>query len=234
MSNLDYAAKQLNKIRNRINDAAQAVGRDADSIRLIGASKVQPPELIADFATKGLRDIGENYLQEAIDKKAQLSRQDLQWHFIGHIQSNKTKLIAQNFDWVHGVDRLKIAARLGQHSLPAEPVNILVQINLDAEQSKSGVVPSEVAELCDQISQLSNVSLRGFMTIPKPRKDFDAQKAAFQTAQELMLSTNQRYGLSLDQLSMGMSNDLEAAIAAGSTMIRVGTALFGARASQHQ
>jgi pyridoxal phosphate enzyme (YggS family) len=234
MSNLDYAAKQLNKIRNRINDAAQAVGRDAASIRLIGASKVQTSELIADFATEGLLDIGENYLQEAIEKKAHLSLYDLQWHFIGRIQSNKTKLIAQHFDWVHGVDRLKIATRLGEQSSRAEPMNILVQVNLDVEQSKSGVVPSEVAELCDQISQHSNVNLRGFMTIPKPRSDFDSQKVAFHTAHELMLSTNQRYGLALDQLSMGMSNDLEAAIAAGSTMIRVGTALFGARTGQQQ
>jgi pyridoxal phosphate enzyme (YggS family) len=231
MSNLDYAAKQLNTIRNRINDAAQAVGRDAVSVRLIGASKVQPPELIADFAARGLLDIGENYLQEAIEKKAQLSTQNLQWHFIGHIQSNKTKLIAQNFDWVHGVDRLKIAQRLGEQSLRAEPLNILVQVNLDAEPSKSGVAPAEVAELCDLISQHSKVNLRGFMAIPRPLSDFDAQKATFDSAQELMFRTNQQYGLKLDQLSMGMSNDLEAAIAAGSTMIRVGTALFGPRTS---
>lgn len=229
MSNLDYAAKQLNKIRNRIKDATKAVGRDESEVELIGASKMQNHQLVRDFVTGGLGAIGENYLQEAIDKRQHLQDLTLDWHFIGHIQSNKTKLIAENFDWVHGVDRLKVARRIAEQNPRPEPINLLMQINLDNEASKSGASVTQAPQLCDQISQLENVQLRGFMVIPKPRESSVEQAAAFAKAYQLLAQTNQKYGLTMDNLSMGMSNDLEAAIAQGSTMIRIGTDLFGAR-----
>lgn len=229
MSNLDYAAKQLNKIRNRIKDATKAVGRDESEVELIGASKMQNHQLVRDFVTGGLGAIGENYLQEAIDKRQHLQDLTLDWHFIGHIQSNKTKLIAENFDWVHGVDRLKVARRIAEQNPRPEPINLLMQINLDNEASKSGASVTQAPQLCDQISQLENVQLRGFMVIPKPRESSAEQAAAFAKAYQLLAQTNQKYGLTMDNLSMGMSNDLEAAIAQGSTMIRIGTDLFGAR-----
>ena len=229
MSNLDYAAKQLNKIRNRIEDAAMAAGRPAGEIRLIGASKMHNAELLSTFIDRGLTDLGENYLQEALNKQLELQAFDIEWHFIGHIQSNKTKLVAEHFDWAHGVDRLKIASRLSTHNPKPQPLKVLLQINLDGEDSKSGVEPKVAAQLCDEIAQLDNVSLRGFMTIPKPRENQQQQREAFATVRNLLEHSNQLYGLQMNQLSMGMSNDLESAISQGSTMIRVGNDLFGAR-----
>lgn len=229
MSNSSYALNQFSKVLSRIENACANADRPVESVRLVGASKKQTPELIRDFALQGLRDIGENYLQEAIDKKGQLSELGLNWHFIGQIQSNKTKLIAENFDWVHGVDRLKIAKRLGAQNPNSAPLKILLQVNADNEASKGGVVPSEVPELCAQISEVSGTHLRGLTLIPKARDSEPEQRAVFCRARELLEHTNQRYGLSLDQLSMGMSGDLEAAIAEGSTMVRIGTDLFGGR-----
>lgn len=229
MSNRDYASKQLKQIQNRIATALSKSARDGSPVTLIGASKRQSSQLIADFYKAGLKDVGENYLQEAIEKRADLTNLDLQWHFIGQIQSNKTKLIAENFSWVHGVDRLKIARRLAQHANPEQPLNLLLQLNIDDEDSKGGVALDKAATLCQQISELENIVLRGFMLIPQARDDFEQQRQPFAVARQTLESVNQQYGLKLDTLSMGMSQDLEAAIAEGATMVRVGTDLFGAR-----
>ena len=222
--------ERLQTTKQRINTACQQAGRPESSVTLIGASKRKTSTLIQAFAQHGLNDIGENYLQEAIDKRKYLQNIPLNWHFIGQIQSNKTKTIAENFSWVHGIDRLKIAQRIAkQNPTPNSPINLLVQLNPDGEDSKGGVPLEQAAQLCDQISELEAVRIRGFMMIPKARHDFDAQRAVFATAQEQLSLTNQQYGLGLDSLSMGMSGDLDAAIAEGSTMVRVGTDLFGAR-----
>jgi len=228
MSNRDYASKQLNKIQNRILRATAAAKRDQSSVVLVGASKAQPSQLIRDFHDGGLRTLGENYLQEAIEKQAELADLTIQWHFIGKLQSNKTRAVATHFSWVHGVDRYKIARRLSEHRDSNDNLNLLIQLNVDQEESKVGIPPERAPTLCEQISQLENVSLRGFM-VPKARQGFDQQRAPFAIARQTLESINQRYDLKLDTLSMGMSNDLEAAIAEGSTMVRIGTDLFGAR-----
>lgn len=225
-----YATTQINKIRTRINNACQAVNRRPENVMLIGASKRQSSELICHFSNNGLSHVGENYLQEAVEKKNELIEQPLTWHFIGQIQSNKTKIIAQNFSWVHGVDRLKIAQRLGQQKDATQAdINILIQLNPDNEASKAGVALNDASALCDRIAQTDGVVLRGFMMIPKARELVTDQRKVFSQARELLEQTNQQYSLSMDSLSMGMSTDLEAAISEGSTMIRVGTDLFGAR-----
>jgi len=229
MSNRHFASQQLSKILTRIDNACISAGRDSDSVRLVGASKKQDIELIRAFTGQGLSDLGENYLQEALKKKEAMTDANVNWHFIGHIQSNKTKLIAEHFDWVHGVDRLKIARRLSEQNSRGEPVNILLQINLDGELSKSGVSKNEAPNLCAQIAELNGITLRGLMLIPQARKNQTSQRALFALARELLESINRQTGLSMDQLSMGMSGDLEAAIAEGSTMVRIGTDLFGAR-----
>jgi pyridoxal phosphate enzyme (YggS family) len=229
MSNSDYAKQKLTTVLARIASACEANLRQLDSVRLVGASKKQSAELIQQFADSGLHDFGENYLQEAIDKQCQLPDLRTNWHFIGQIQSNKTKLIAQHFDWVHGIDRLKIAQRLAtQHGRQA-PIKLLIQLNADDEDSKGGVALSDAAELAQEIANLEGASLRGFMMIPMAREQQDQQRAVFAQARELLEHCNQQYGLNLDQLSMGMSGDLESAIAEGSTMVRIGTDLFGAR-----
>ena len=227
MQNID---ERLSSVKQRIQNACLQAGRPIESITLVGASKKQSSSLIAEFHKLGLSDVGENYLQEAVDKREELKALPLNWHFIGQIQSNKTKTIAENFRWVHGIDRLKIAKRLGQQNpQQGNPINLLVQLNPDAEASKGGVNPDQAAELCMQINEVEGVSIRGFMMIPKARDSFAEQKHVFEIAQEQLELTNQRYDLNLDSLSMGMSADLEAAIAAGSTIVRIGTDLFGAR-----
>ena len=221
---------QLKQIQERIKRACHNANRAHNSVTLIGASKRQTHELIAQFAEHGLSDIGENYLQEAVEKQQQLTAVKLNWHFIGQVQSNKTKTIAENFTWVHGIDRLKIAKRIDQQNPDVDrKINLLIQLNPDNEDSKGGVPLTQSSELCAQISELDNVAIRGFMMIPKARNSIDEQRRVFALAKEQLSLTNQRYGLSLDSLSMGMSNDLEAAIVEGSTMVRIGTALFGAR-----
>ena len=217
-------------IKERVHKACLNAGRDIDNVLIIGASKKKPASLISQFSQQGLTDIGENYLQEAVEKREQLLEHALNWHFIGQIQSNKTKTIAENFDWVHSVDRLKIARRLGQQNPQADkPINLLVQLNPDHEGSKGGLELNKASELCIQIAEIEGVTIRGFMMIPKARETYDEQCRVFSMAKEQLDLTNQRYGLTLDTLSMGMSGDLEAAIASGSTMIRIGTDLFGAR-----
>ena len=219
-------AENIAKVGERIRAAAQASGRDLDHIGLLAVSKTKPAVAVREAYAAGIRDFGENYLQEALEKQAELSELPLIWHFIGPIQSNKTKPIAEHFAWVHSVDRLKIAQRLSEqrpNHLP--PLNICLQVNVSAEDSKSGCAPSELAALAEAVSQLPNLRLRGLMAIPEPTDDVAAQRAAFARLREL----RDGLPLPLDTLSMGMSHDLDAAIAEGATWVRIGTALFGAR-----
>lgn len=219
-------AENIAKVGERIRAAAQASGRDLDHIGLLAVSKTKPAAAVREAYAAGIRDFGENYLQEALEKQAELSELPLIWHFIGPIQSNKTKPIAEHFAWVHSVDRLKIAQRLSEQR-PADlpPLNICLQVNVSAEDSKSGCAPAELAALAQAVSQLPNLRLRGLMAIPEPTDDVAAQRAAFARLREL----RDGLALPLDTLSMGMSHDLDAAIAEGATWVRIGTALFGAR-----
>jgi len=221
-------ANNIAKVAARIREAAQAAGRDPDTVGLLAVSKTQPAEAIREANGAGLSDFGENYLQEALEKQADLADLALTWHFIGPIQSNKTRAIAEHFDWVHSVDRLKIAQRLSEQR-PAElpPLNVCLQVNVSGEASKSGCAPQDVAELARAIATLPNLRLRGLMAIPEPTDDRAEQHAAFARLRQLQ----QALALELDTLSMGMSQDLEAAIAEGATWVRIGTALFGARLS---
>ena len=229
MSNRDYASKQLNKIHNRIEHTISQYGRKTGSVSLIGAAKQQTTSLVADFHAAGLKNIGENYLNQAIEKQNTLLQNAIVWHFIGQIQSNKTKLIAEHFSWVHSVDRMKIAQRLNNHASAGKRLQILLQLNLDQEHSKAGVDANQALELVAKISDLQHLDLRGFMLIPKARQGLDQQRKPFALARKLLEKCNQKHGLTMDVLSMGMSGDLEAAIAEGSTMVRIGTDLFGPR-----
>ncbi len=229
MNDNDYAAQRLSAMQARINSAASNAGRQRHEVALVGAAKQQPVEMVGAFLDAGLNHIGHNYLQEAIAMKEQLPDQHAQWHYIGQIQSNKTALIAQHFDWVHSVDRLKIANRLAQQCPTGKQIQILIQINIDDEASKAGITTYEAADVCRQISELPNLKLRGFMIIPKARTDVSQQRKPFAAARELLAHCNQQHELGLDTLSMGMSSDLEAAIAEGSTMVRIGSDLFGTR-----
>ncbi|MDO9619627.1 MAG: YggS family pyridoxal phosphate-dependent enzyme [Pseudomonas sp.] len=219
-------AENIAKVGVRIREAAQASQRDCASVGLLAVSKTKPAEAIRQAFAAGACDFGENYLQEALEKQAELSDLPLTWHFIGPIQSNKTKPIAEHFAWVHSVDRLKIAQRLSdQRPTHLPPLNICLQVNVSGEASKSGCNPDELPALAQAVTQLPNLRLRGLMTIPEPTDDPRAQRAAFARLSELQHGLN----LDLDTLSMGMSHDLEAAIAEGATWVRIGTALFGAR-----
>lgn len=219
-------AENIAKVGERIRAAAQASGRDLDGIGLLAVSKTKPAAAVREACAAGLRDFAENYLQEALEKQAELSELPLIWHFIGPIQSNKTKPIAEHFAWVHSVDRLKIAQRLSEQRPSHLPLlNICLQVNVSSEDSKSGCAPAELAALAQAVSQLPNLRLRGLMAIPEPTDDVAAQRAAFARLREL----RDGLPLPLDTLSMGMSHDLDAAIAEGATWVRIGTALFGAR-----
>ncbi|MCI0917869.1 YggS family pyridoxal phosphate-dependent enzyme [Pseudomonas stutzeri] len=219
-------ANNIAKVATRIREAAQAAARNPDQVHLLAVSKTQPAEAIRQACQAGLHDFGENYLQEALEKQADLADLPLTWHFIGPIQSNKTKSIAEHFDWVHSVDRLKIAQRLSDQrpeSLP--PMNICLQVNVSGEASKSGCEPQDVPQLAQAIAALPRLRLRGLMAIPEPTDDPTEQRAAFARLRHLQAELQ----MDLDTLSMGMSQDLEAAIAEGATWVRIGTALFGAR-----
>lgn len=222
-------ADNIAHVSSRIRAAALAAGRDEHSIQLLAVSKTKPAEALREAYAAGLRDFGENYLQEALSKQLELADLPLIWHFIGPIQSNKTRAIAEHFDWVHSVDRLKIAQRLSEQR-PADlpPLNICIQVNVSGEASKSGCTPADLPALANAISALPRLKLRGLMAIPEPTEDRAAQDAAFAAVQSLQASLN----LPLDTLSMGMSHDLESAIAQGATWVRIGTALFGVRGSQ--
>lgn len=219
-------ADNIGLVSQRIRAAANAVQRDANSIHLLAVSKTKPAQAVREAYAAGMHDFGENYLQEALGKQAELTDLPLSWHFIGPIQSNKTRAIAENFAWVHSVDRLKIAQRLSEQR-PAElpPLNICIQVNVSGEASKSGCTPSDLPALANAIGALPRLKLRGLMAIPEPTEDRAAQDAAFAMVRDLQAGLN----LPLDTLSMGMSHDLESAIAQGATWVRIGTALFGAR-----
>ncbi|MBE8593982.1 YggS family pyridoxal phosphate-dependent enzyme [Pseudomonas sp. MAFF 301449] len=219
-------ADNIGLVSQRIRAAADAVQRDASSIHLLAVSKTKPAQAVREAYAAGMCDFGENYLQEALGKQAELTDLPLSWHFIGPIQSNKTRAIAENFAWVHSVDRLKIAQRLSEQR-PADlpPLNICIQVNVSGEASKSGCTPADLPALANAISALPRLTLRGLMAIPEPTEDRAEQDAAFATVRDLQARLN----LPLDTLSMGMSHDLESAIAQGATWVRIGTALFGAR-----
>ena len=219
-------AENIAKVGARIREAAQASQHNLADIGLLAVSKTKPAAAIREAHAAGLRDFGENYLQEALEKQTELSDLPLIWHFIGPIQSNKTRPIAEHFDWVHSVDRLKIAQRLSEQRPAHLPsLNICLQVNVSAEDSKSGCSPEALPELAKAVAALPNLRLRGLMAIPEPTDDIAAQHAAFAHLRQL----RDDLGLDLDTLSMGMSHDLEAAIAEGATWVRIGTALFGAR-----
>ncbi len=222
-------AENIFTIRRQIAAAARECGRAEDSVLLLAVSKTQGPEKVREAYAAGQRDFGENYVQEALEKMPQLALPGLVWHFIGPIQSNKTADIAAHFDWVHGIDRLKIATRLSsQRPASRGLLNVCVQVNLSAEDTKSGVPLSEAEPLCQAIRTLPGVCLRGLMAIPAPCDDPLEQRRVFAPLQREFLRLQGQIP-TLDTLSIGMSADFEAAIAQGSTMVRIGTALFGAR-----
>ena len=220
---------QLQTVRSRLATACQSVGRNPGEVTLLAVSKTFGAEAVEEAYAAGQHIFGENYIQEAVQKIAQLRHLPLEWHCIGPIQSNKTRLVAENFDWIHTVDRLKIAQRLSEQRPPGlTPLQVCIQVNIDGGDTKSGVPPQEALALARQVAALPHLHLRGLMCIPEPASDFIAACALFAKARALFDVLNTE-GLTLDTLSMGMSADLEAAIHEGSTMVRVGTAIFGGR-----
>ena len=222
--------QHLTVIDTAIREAASACGRDPESIQLLAVSKTKPSSDIQMLHALGQRSFGENYVQEAVDKIREMQGLDIEWHYIGHIQSNKTKLIATEFDWVHTVDREKIASRLND-ARDGDPLNILIQVNVDLAETKSGVSPTDLKALAMAIWKLPHLKLRGLMSIPDPVSENDLQRA-HQQLRALFeeIKADHPTPEIFDTLSMGMTNDLELAISEGSTMVRIGTALFGARA----
>jgi PLP dependent protein len=228
-------AHNLDAVHQRIALAAQVAGRDVRSIELLAVSKTFPAEDVRAAHVAGQRAFGENYVQEALTKVAALSdlRAGIEWHFIGPLQSNKTRPVAENFDWVHSVDRLKIAQRLSEQrpdNLP--PLNVCLQVNISGEASKSGVTPDEAASVAHAVAALPKLRLRGLMAIPEPAGDVEQQRVPHRALRELF-DRLRADGLELDTLSMGMSDDLEAAVLEGATIVRIGTAIFGARDYSH-
>ena len=229
MSRSDDLVAQLHGIQSQIEDACLNAGRTKDSCRLLPVSKTKPASDLQILYDAGVRAFGENYVQEAVDKISTLGHQDIEWHYIGHIQSNKTRVLAEAFDWIHTVDRLKIANRLNE-ARTGEPLNILIQVNVDQSASKSGVSLDALEGLVEAIDSLPNLSLRGLMSIPDPT-DAMHLKAAHERLHDAFMRLQARVSepAQFDTLSMGMTNDLQLAIASGSTMVRIGTALFGKR-----
>lgn len=222
-------ASQLQAVQARIRNACHACGRDPASVTLLAVSKTFGPEAVREAHAAGQIAFGENYVQEAVTKMAALNDLSLEWHCIGPLQSNKTRLVAEHFDWVHTVDRLKIAQRLSEQRPDARaPLQVCLQVNVDRGATKSGAAPGELAELARAVAALPRLQLRGLMCIPDPLPDAAAMQAVFERAHALYDALRAE-GLLLDTLSMGMSGDLEPAIVAGSTMVRVGTAIFGGR-----
>lgn len=219
----------LQAVRVRIAAAAQLAGRAVEDIRLLAVSKTFPPERVREAAQAGQIAFGENYLQESLEKIAALADLGLEWHFIGPLQSNKTRPVAEYFSWVHGIERLKIAERLSAARGAARPpLQVCIQVNVSGEASKSGVSPGEAAALAHAVAGLPNLRLRGLMAIPEPTDDMPLARQRFAMLRELLEALN-KAGMALDTLSMGMSHDLEAAILEGATIVRVGTAIFGER-----
>lgn len=225
-------ASRLQALYARIVCAEENAGRKSHSTQLLAVSKAQTAQAIREAYAAGQKSFGENYLQEALNKQAELADLAIDWHFIGPIQSNKTQLIAQHFAWVHGIDRLKIAERLNSARPPNMPkLQVCIQVNVSQEASKSGVLPDEVSALAHAISKLEHLQLRGLMAIPAPTEDFEAGRAQFKIVRECFEKLNAE-GFKLDTLSMGMSEDFAAAIAENATIVRIGSALFGARAAK--
>jgi len=221
----------LQAVKRRISAACSLAGRDPASVRLLAVSKTFPPRALREAYAAGQRLFGESYVQEALPKQAALADLDIEWHFIGPLQSNKTRAVAENFSWLHSLDRLKIAQRLAQQrpeTLP--PLNVCVEVNLSGEASKSGCTPREASALCRAVAELPHLRLRGLMTIPEPTDDIAQTRRRFAALRGLFEALSAE-GLALDTLSMGMSHDLEAAILEGATIVRVGTAIFGERHS---
>lgn len=221
--------ERLQAVHARIEAAARVAGRDPAAVSLLAVSKTWPAAAVREAAAAGQRAFGENYVQEGVDKIEALRDLALEWHFIGPLQSNKTRPVANAFDWVHGIDRLKIAERLSaQRDVHLPPLNVCIQVNVSGEDSKSGVAPDEVAALAQAVAALPRLRLRGLMCIPEPTGDVALLRARFALLRRLhddLVAT----GLALDTLSMGMSHDIEPAIAEGATIVRVGTAIFGER-----
>ena len=221
--------ENLRKIRDLLHFAAIEANRDPADVRLLAVSKKQPLEKIREAYAAGQRDFGENFVQEGIEKIEAMAMDDLTWHFIGHLQSNKTRVVAENFDWVHTIDKLKTARRLSDQrpdGLP--PLNVCLQVNVDGEESKSGVRPEALPELAAACANLPNIRLRGLMCLPAIRKEPDAQRIPFAVLRELAAKLRTD-GVDTDTLSMGMTADFRAAIHEGATIVRIGTALFGER-----
>jgi PLP dependent protein len=234
MSHSDNVLRDnLHTVQARITAACAASGRAADSVQLLAVSKTFSADDVRQVAACGQRDFGENYIQEGVDKiiALQASQPALVWHCIGPMQSNKTKLVAEHFDWAHTVDRLKIAQRLSdQRPAHLAPLNVCLQVNIDGGETKSGIAPADVLALAAEVAKLPRLALRGLMTIPDPVDGFDAQVAVHAKARALFDEVKVALNLpQFDTLSMGMTGDLEAAVQAGSTMVRVGTAIFGGR-----
>ncbi len=224
---MNQSEQSRQSVLSQIEQACQQAQRDPATVQLLAVSKTHPSLALREMYAVGQRSFGENYLQEALTKMEELQDLEIEWHFIGHVQRNKTKHLAEKFDWVHGVDRLIIAERLSSQRLESQKtLNICLQVNIDGQDSKDGCQPEEVSELVKQISRLPNIRLRGLMVIPAPENH-----AAFADAKALFEQVKSQHvqPQDWDTLSMGMSADLDAAIAAGSTMVRIGTALFGAR-----
>ncbi|MGD9659909.1 MAG: YggS family pyridoxal phosphate-dependent enzyme [Porticoccaceae bacterium] len=221
----------INNLVHEIASMAENHGRNGDDIKLLAVSKTQSAEAVRQARAAGLRAFGENYLQEALEKIHALADLDLEWHFIGAIQTNKTRPIAENFAWAHCVDREKIARRLSdQRPAHLPPLNLCIQVNIDGEDTKSGLAPNEVAPLATAIAAMPGLRLRGLMAIPQPQTDLQKQRQPFFRLHQLLDTLSALPGLAdLDTLSMGMSADMEAAIAEGATIVRIGTAIFGAR-----
>ena len=219
----------VNHVRSRIRSAAIAAGRDPESVTLVAVTKAKTAESVRQAATAGVTDFGENYLQEAQVKMDQLADLKLNWHFIGGIQSNKTRAIAERFDWVQSVDRFGVARRLSeQRPFHAPPLNVCIQVALVPEPAKGGVAPDALSELANAVAGLPRLRLRGLMCVPPPQPNAAAERTVFARLREALDDLNAG-GLKLDTLSMGMSGDFESAIAEGATLVRIGTALFGAR-----
>ena len=222
-------AERVHEVRARIAAAAARAGRNVADITLLAVSKAQPADSVRAAAAAGLTDFGESYLNEALDKLEALAGLALTWHFIGRLQANKTRPIAERFQWVHGLERLHIAERLSaQRPVHAPPLNVCIQVNLAGEASKAGVAPAQLPQLAEALGALPRLRLRGLMCIPPAERDPERQRAWFARLRELREALNAQ-GAGLDTLSMGMSADFESAILEGSTVVRIGTALFGPR-----
>jgi PLP dependent protein len=224
-----FSAANLAAVRRRVIAAAERAGRRPESVTLVGVSKAQPAAAVAAAQAAGLADFAENYLQEALAKIAATPREGVRWHFIGQLQANKTRPVAEHFDWVHTVDRLRVAERLSaQRPFHGEPLQVCLQVKLAAEDTKGGVAPAELPALARAVARLPRLALRGLMCIPPPSDDPAVQRRSFARLRELR-DDLAAVGLPLDALSMGMSGDFESAILEGATHVRIGTAIFGER-----